>query len=244
MKEQFSAKWIALQSIAIVGSILLAFGIEAWWSESEERDEELRLIQVLKAEMQNNLGLIDEQMKYRRAVIDAANQLLQASAKEDPGLTIDELDGLIGDVTWWSRATFSVGALGSMVDGGLLTLVDDEGLRTAITALRYNFEFVREIELLDRENARAMMIPFLQAHASLPQLSNIISRRGKPGIGVPAEVLEPIPLRTARDHADLLRSENILGKVEIKRWDQVDAINEYEQLKEQTGKLLQKLDEI
>jgi hypothetical protein len=187
------------------------------------------------------LGLIDEQMKYRRAVIESATQLLRAGAKEDHGLTRDQLDGLIGDVTWWSRASFSLGALGSMVDGGRLTLVQDEALRTAIAALKYKFEWVREIELLDRENARSMMYPFLQANASFPQLSNVISSRGKPGLGIPDEVLADIPLRRVRDHADLLQSYDFLGKVEIKRWDQIDAINEYGGLKTQIDALLKQL---
>ena len=40
MKERLNAKWITLQGAAILGSILLAFAIEAWWSDRQEEEQE------------------------------------------------------------------------------------------------------------------------------------------------------------------------------------------------------------
>ena len=92
------------------------------------------------------------------------------------------------------------------------------------------------------ETTRQVIYPFLQRHASMVQLQNTIAIRGQPGLGQPAEVLERIPAREARSHRDLLRNDEFLGKMEVKRWDQIDAINEYEVLKSQIRELLESLD--
>ena len=47
MPERTNWKRLAVEAVVIVASILLAFGIEAWWDEqSERRDERVELIRV------------------------------------------------------------------------------------------------------------------------------------------------------------------------------------------------------
>lgn len=44
-------KRIAVEAVAIVVSILLAFAIEAWWAEEKERDVEHRTLQALRSDL-------------------------------------------------------------------------------------------------------------------------------------------------------------------------------------------------
>ena len=48
-----------LEGVVIVGSILLAFGIEAWWAERQERAEEQRLLQNLHEEFVETRESVD-----------------------------------------------------------------------------------------------------------------------------------------------------------------------------------------
>lgn len=48
------------EAIAIVLSILVAFGIDAGWDEWQERDDEAEVLVALRAEYQTNLGLVQE----------------------------------------------------------------------------------------------------------------------------------------------------------------------------------------
>ncbi len=40
------------EGVLIVASILVAFAIDAWWAERQERQEELLLLEALRAEME------------------------------------------------------------------------------------------------------------------------------------------------------------------------------------------------
>lgn len=54
--------WIRIgaESLATVGSILLAFAIDAWWGERLERGLESEQLSRLQAELEANLNRIDE----------------------------------------------------------------------------------------------------------------------------------------------------------------------------------------
>ena len=96
---------IGAESVAIVGSILLAFAIEAWWADQQQREEELILLTSLKEEAQNNLREIDRELVYRRAAADGVTKLLDASAGNSR-LESMELDQLLGTLVWWLEASW------------------------------------------------------------------------------------------------------------------------------------------
>jgi hypothetical protein len=61
MTETQNIPWkrITVEAAAIVGSILLAFAIDAWWNDHQNRAEERRVLVGLKSEFEQNLELID-----------------------------------------------------------------------------------------------------------------------------------------------------------------------------------------
>ena len=57
---------VFVEGVVIVGSILMACGIEAWWAESKERAEEQNLLTALHSELtdarrgsEEQFGLLD-----------------------------------------------------------------------------------------------------------------------------------------------------------------------------------------
>ena len=56
---------ILAEGTAIVVSILLAFSIEAWWTDRQEQAEQERILLALKKEFETNLATIEEQLSYR-----------------------------------------------------------------------------------------------------------------------------------------------------------------------------------
>ena len=58
--RQLTPKCMALQGLAILGSILLAFSIEAWWSDRQDADEAGRILAALELETIANLAAIAE----------------------------------------------------------------------------------------------------------------------------------------------------------------------------------------
>ena len=110
--------WLRLgaESVVIVGSILLAFAIDAWWADRQVRAEEQRILLSLTAEFEFNLALIERELEYRHAVVSSILKIFDASA-EEAILEPETVDQLIGDVTWWGEAEFSTGAIESLLQG-------------------------------------------------------------------------------------------------------------------------------
>jgi hypothetical protein len=230
--------WILLQGCAIVASILLAFGIEAWWGEREERSTEQRILLVLDAELQANLRLIEEEISYHTAMREVIAQIYRAAAG-DLQLSKAEVDILFADLLWWSEPEFAVGALISLVDGGQLGILDDP--EVALQAVRLNESFKKMAQVVERDRATTneTLIPFLIAHGSLPDLSKLQAIRGKPGVGRDLGLPEnEIVLSSGRrSHTSVINNEDFLGMLVPKRWAQVDANLAYTKLRERIVEL-------
>jgi len=54
MKQETPWNKLAVEAIVIVGSILLAFAIDAWWSERNETDQVNAVLAVLKLDLESS----------------------------------------------------------------------------------------------------------------------------------------------------------------------------------------------
>ena len=116
---------IAIEAAAIVMSILLAFAIDAWWGNRQDRAEEQRISVSLKAEFEQNLELIDIEFSYRYAVVDSILKILDASVAPTT-IEPEILDGLKGDLAWWQNIKYSRGAIDGLLQSGRLSLIENE----------------------------------------------------------------------------------------------------------------------
>ena len=65
MSESQTIPWkrLAIEASAIVGSILLAFAIDAWWDESQNRKHLQSVMVGLETAFSENVRLIDENIE-------------------------------------------------------------------------------------------------------------------------------------------------------------------------------------
>ena len=56
MPERTNWKRLALEMVVIISSILMAFGIEAWWSGQQEQEELDALVELLRADIAANIA--------------------------------------------------------------------------------------------------------------------------------------------------------------------------------------------
>jgi len=230
MTETPNIPWkrIAVEAIAIVGSILLAFAIDAWWADRQDRAEEQRIIVGLKSEFEQNLGLIEIELSYRNAVIDSILKIFDASVAPT-SLEPDVLDGLIGDVTWWQNIKYSRGALDSLLQSNGLSLIKNEDLRGVLASMPSRYDDTAAAELNDEYTTLNVIIPFLNTHSSLSQIANTMAK-GRPGTGQGST--PPVyPVGEPRDHTGLLRDPEFLGILVQEHWNHLGAIEAYESLK-------------
>jgi hypothetical protein len=226
--------WLTAQTFAIVGSILLAFGIEAWWSDRQEDEEVSRLVASLEVETVANIAEIVRMRKYRSAVSLVCTKILSASPEN---LSLEQFDEYLADLLWWRYAEFSLGALTSIIDGRSLAALDDPGLGLQISLVNELLQDVRRGEDEDHKVTRDELTLFIYNNGSFPQVSNAASGRGEPGIGN----WEPAPVvadEGGRDHRSFLVDDRFRGIVVLKQWAQADSLTSHRRLEASMRELL------
>ncbi len=221
-------KRISAQGAAIVVSILLAFSIEAWWGNYQDRAEEQGILLGLKSEFEQNLAFIETELSYRNAVIDSILKIFDASVART-SIDPEVLDELIGDVTWWQNVEYSRGAIDGLLQSGGLSLIENEELRRVLASIPSRYDSTTRSELNDRYTTVNVVIPFLNTHASLSQIANTMAK-GRPGTGL-ASTPPVYPAGEPQDHTGLLRDPEFLGTLVQEHWNHLEANAAYDSLK-------------
>jgi len=221
-------KRISAEGAAIVVSILLAFSIEAWWADYQDRGEEQEILLGLKSEFEQNLALIEIELSYRNAVIGAILKIFDSSVAQT-SIEPEILDELIGDVTWWKNIEYSRGAIDGLLQSGRLLLIENEDLRRVLASMPSKYDFTSRAELNDRYTTVNVVIPYLNTHASLSQIANTMAK-GRPGTGQ-APTPPVYPASEPQDHTGLLRDPEFLGTLVQEHWNHLEAVTAYKSLK-------------
>jgi hypothetical protein len=157
LKPQVPWLRVFVEGVVIVGSILLAFGIEAWWDgvqeEEKVRQDLLGVAQEIAENRERVLWQVD--LMERIAVGGAAMAEMMESDRES---TMTDLPDTLAWLVMSTGPTLdaSSGALDALITSGRLASVDDLELRRRLSglgdrigdALENQF---RVVELFDRE---------------------------------------------------------------------------------------------
>jgi len=219
---------IFAEGATIVISILLAFGIEAWWSDRQIRQDVQNNLIALREELDSNLGVIERELSYRQAVISSIESLDTTNSNES-ALTPDEVDKLLGDLTWIGKSEFSTGALLSILQSGVFANIEDGELRRLLAGLPAFYENVVQFELADVESTVGQFFAYINANGSFNQIANT-QGSGRPGTG---ELAFDTRYRVAErhDHSQLLKSDEFLGILTIEHANHLDVVYNTQRLK-------------
>ena len=168
MSKQIPWLRVFVEGVVIVGSILLAFGIQAWWDESQERAEEQRVLLSLLTEFSAKAEALDMAAGNHEWVLAAAAELLihtgpnpEIPPSTDVG---DLLEALTGTWTYNDRH----GVLDAVTNSGQVNIIRNDSLRAALAAWRGEVSDVEEEEQIGRIDVRDHLSPFLRRMTSPP----------------------------------------------------------------------------
>lgn len=243
MLKQARVPWprVFAEGVAIVVSILLAFGIEAWYSDRQDHAQANESLAALEAELRQNLNEIEIEIAFRRALVASAERLYVLSTSKEPAPG-KELDKLICDLTWGGHADVSTGALSSILQSGVLTSIEAGELQRSLAALPGLYEQTA----ISEENSSAFtndeLVYFLNRRGSLNQIFNAGELSGRPGgVGEMASDYR-FPTTAPRDHSTLLQSDEFLGYIALSRGNQLNVMLYYDRLKTAIRVLLDLID--
>ena len=121
-----------VEGLTIIVSILLAFSIDAWWSDHVQRQEIHSAMEALHADF---VGVVDELDRASRPNMrrrDAAIYLRQASRNELESLSSDSLQTLLHYTMIMATVDAKTATLNGLISSGRLSLISDQKLRDGI----------------------------------------------------------------------------------------------------------------
>jgi hypothetical protein len=203
---------IVVEGAVIVASILLAFAIDAWWSDRQQHESEHVVLQTLLDDLRIKQVLLADMTRFSEAIIVSAETLLRAASSTEETLSEDTIDQLIGD-TWWvnNYALWDSAPLSQLVVGGNLSLISNVELVQELAALQVAIERVKYHYRNDGDFHDDIMTPFMISNANMAQVNNTINHRP----GQPENIVKIRDLGSVRGyrHSELLATvefQNIL----------------------------------
>jgi hypothetical protein len=173
MKQTRNIPWprILAEGSVIVVSILLAFSIDAWWDNRQQRHNETVLLQALLDDLIEKQDTLAFRKRYNQAILDALQALINA---DTPGvLEPGEVDRLIG-FTWWYNdpSAWDSAPMSSLVIGGDLSSVSNPELLQKLSELQLLLSGLRNLSENDQRFHNDVLVPFYIEHVSLPEIAN------------------------------------------------------------------------
>lgn len=163
---------LVLEAAAIVGSILLAFAIDAWWDEFQDAvDTRENLVDVrmefleYEAELERRYELWSDYAGSMGRLLDVAR-----SGEAPPAVVMDTL---LHDLTWASTFDPGTGAVDALIASGRMEFVRSLELRSAVAAWDGVAAEVQDNEVLARDFITMILLPYL-AERGIP-LSRVLA---------------------------------------------------------------------
>jgi hypothetical protein len=167
-----------------VVSILLAFGIDAWWDGRQERDEEREILLGLQAEFVDLHARLVGLAEFNRQGIRRLEQFLSD--------TMPRLEARDVDAALYAATIVNVldqgGALDALLASGRLELIQDRALRDRLAKWPDWLEDIHTNDLSGRDFAMREISPLLAGHGWPDVVCFRWQQCRPPGPATPAQV--------------------------------------------------------
>ena len=164
-------KRLVAEGAAIVLSILLAFSIDAWWEDRQQRSEEAVVLAHLLEQLRERQSFREGRERYLTAILDACRKLLEIARNPDVPVTDREIDYLLNDVTYIGGSlNADIAALSWLYDSGTMSIIESGEITQQLAELRFAIAIEdgfakREVAFLD-----SRFYPFLDGNSSVAQI--------------------------------------------------------------------------
>ena len=156
-------KRLFAEGVVIVASILLAFGLDAWWDATQQHRETADLLAALDEEFALAAEELDATLVGHRNVVMSADTLLRRLRAGQGRVPAGRLYWVLEAPT----SDLNQGTLTVLIASGRLEQVPSQRLRTVLAAWPAAVEDVQEEEAEARSFVRAELMPYLSEVAEI-----------------------------------------------------------------------------
>ena len=167
--EKIPWKRLTVEAAAIVGSILLAFAIDAWWSARQLDQEEQQTLRQLQAEFQTNAALLAERRGRHEVFFEACETILSLTGPEGEDLLIylEDVRSAIDTITRWWTYDPQMGVLAGLTQSGGLRIISSDQLRNALASWPSKVQDLVEDEIHAQEFTAGLLEPYLNENLAI-----------------------------------------------------------------------------
>jgi hypothetical protein len=119
-------------ALVVVASILVAFALDAWWSQRAEERTETMHLRALRSDFEQNVARLEELIQSEVRIADASRRLLRVATSPTARSPEDSVRNLLGQVFNSARFAPVMGAYEAVVSSGGLAQLRDDSLRLAL----------------------------------------------------------------------------------------------------------------
>ena len=160
MKQEIQWNRLIVEGIVIVGSILLAFAIDAGWQVRSERVQERDALQSLRDEFEVNLEAISDSIERHGRMVASAERILEMSFGNIP--VPENVRQDIRSTFFSYRSTNNAGGtLTALLSSGEISVIRNPELRRKIAAWPSILEDATEEEQVVVRIREQIFIPFV-----------------------------------------------------------------------------------
>jgi len=163
------------EALTITVSILLAFAIDAWWGDVQEKNlDRAHLTSVLR-ELETTSDLLDDAIRLHALTMDRAESVLEMTSKGELIGSSQNLDGLINDLFNSYQINAPTGALRAATLSGTIARIQDQELKSLLLGWEGLIDDLLEEQINGFDNA-ATFTRWLGEAASLHGPSSIMDK--------------------------------------------------------------------
>ena len=224
---------VAAEGVVIVGSILLAFGIDAAWDGMKERSEESRLLASLAEDLRTSRLEAESVISHYEETDRLLSRLQSLS---DAALRADAPDSITAMVNALaSPRTFdpTLGTLEALISAGKMNVLSDPELREALTSVRTMVDDAKEEEGYVTHFA----IRVWEAEVAHGGPWQVDVRQIRPG-GQPLTDLPFVPFASAEDALSLRKDRELMGMSRFTQLNGAMYAGEIRQIRAQLDSIL------
>jgi hypothetical protein len=171
LKAQIPWLRVFVEGVVIVVSILLAFGIEAWWDGVQEAERRQALLRGLASDFEAAATDLDRVAHMHRRVLDSAERLLLLTnaGEASPSLRAT-VDSLLTEVIFKATYDPPMGTLDALIGSGELEVLGDADLVGQLTRWPALVEDLTEDEDAGVDHYWSDLGPYLRSRVRVAEL--------------------------------------------------------------------------
>ena len=163
MTESLAINWkrIAVEAMAIVVSILLAFAIDAWWDDRQERIEEREVLLGLKSEFSRYRDDLAISIEIHANALLSTSEFIVATRRGSWDSEVHNFDLAFADLVDPKSLDYGGGILDALISSGRLEIISDNDLRVKLATWSEVFDEISDDEIRNIKFITDIVNPYL-----------------------------------------------------------------------------------